>query len=57
MISLKELRVQFGDIIERERGIAIKEICIARLSDFNLRHIEGDCTIPRPFCLSNKEES
>lgn len=57
MIPPKELRVQFGDIIERERGIAIKEICVARLSDFNLKHIEGDCTIPRPLCLSNKEES
>ncbi len=56
MISGKELRRQFGDT-ERERGIAIAKICVAILLMARHLHIKGDCTIPAPFSLSNKEES
>jgi hypothetical protein len=56
MISGTELLRQFKDM-ERERGIAIEEICVARLLSCRRSHIKGDCIIPAPFILSNMEES
>jgi hypothetical protein len=56
MISSTELLKQFEDM-ERERGIAIEEICEAS-SPYGWRlHIKGDCIIPAPFYMPNKEES